>query len=223
MKWRRTLLSVLLVILIAGSLAAYLLVSRNSPAKPVCGPGQDFSISSESGFTYVCGTGSASDGRLSITLHNYHFDEAGRINFEPGSNQVNPPSSSLFLLANVTISNVGSGNTSLGGGFSVQVTNGTGSFQNQNYIENASFPGTYPNKTIPDINGGLYLPAGSNVDLWIMFYIPNPGSEAANLLVLQYFSYRELFYGGNYEGNGAFGCPNPPSCYLSVDFVVTPV
>lgn len=200
----------------------YLGLVRNSVSQPVCGSGQAYSISSESGYSYVCGVSSVSDGNLRVTLHSHRLVSAKDIDFQPSSNQISPSASDLFLLANVTVSNVGSGNTSLGGGFAVQVTNGTISVQNQEFIENASFPDTYPNQALPDVNGGLYLPPRSHIDLWLMFYIPSSSQVMPNAFLLQYLSYREVFYGGDYVGHGAFNCHVASCEYPLVMFIITP-
>ncbi len=194
------------------------------PSPPVCGPSLQLTITSETGYSYFCGETSVSDGNLEVTLHGYRFTQAKNIDFEPGSGEISPSPTDIILLANVSVSNVGGGNTSLGGGFAVEVSNGTYSIQNQDFIENASFSNTIPNQTLPDIEGGLYLPPGANANLWVMFYIPGATQAQISTLSLKYLSYREVFYGGDYQGLGAFSCRNVRvACtYPLVEFVLAP-
>ncbi len=87
------------------------------------------------GYTILAGNGSASDGRVSITVHNYRFERGGDITFQYplGVNGTIPigtytnggryaygagiDQGQVILLVNATVTNVGSGDTSLGGGF----------------------------------------------------------------------------------------------------------
>ena len=180
----------------------------------------------ESGLTPVCGINDASDGRLMITLNNYHFAQAKDIQFHFSTNEQPPLPNEVFLLLNVTVDNLGGGNTSIGGGWQVALQNGTSLLpESSNFIANATFPDTLPNQTIPDRRGGLYLPPGSNVSLWIFIYIPlgNPVSSDINRtsdLSLQFLMYKELSYGGTYEGDGAFGCLKVACTKPNVQFII---
>ncbi|MDA4117042.1 MAG: hypothetical protein OK455_01710 [Thaumarchaeota archaeon] len=64
----------------------------NSGKLPIAGPGLE----------YVCGRSPVSDGRLSITLNNYHFADGAGIQWKHGSG-----GRSVYLLVNATIENVG--------------------------------------------------------------------------------------------------------------------
>lgn len=180
----------------------------------------------ESGLTPVCGINDASDGRLMITFNSYHFAQAKDIQFHFSPNEQPPLPYEVFLLLNVTVENLGGGNTSIGGGWQVVLRNGTSLLPvSSTFIANATFPGTFPNETIPDRSGGLYLPPGSNASLWIFIYIPlgNPVSSDINKtssLSLQFLMYRELTYGGTYEGDGSFGCLKVACTNPNVQFII---
>jgi hypothetical protein len=169
--------------------------------------------------TYVCGQSSASDGRLKITVHNYHFANGSQIDFIfPPSNFANKSysQSGLFLLVNSTVQNVGDGNTSIGP-FYVVISNGGSEIGNSEYMANAKFPNEFPNQTIPSTNGGLYLPPGSKADLWLIFYVPTSNVNSISNLKLQYLLFQETIYGGAYRGGGAYDCPcgNP-----NIEFII---
>ena len=180
----------------------------------------------ENGFTPVCGINDASDGRLRITFNNYHIAQAKDIQFQFSPNEQPPLPNEVFLLLNVTVDNLGGGNTSIGGGWQVVLLNGTSSLpESSNFIANATFPGTFPNQTIPDRNGGLYLSPGSNVSLWVFIYIPLGNSVSSNInktsdFRLQFLMYRELTYGGTYEGDGSFGCLKVACTNPDVQFII---
>lgn len=210
-------LSVALVIILLVVVSIVYSMPPNLP--PSCANDSQFT---ENGFSYVCGNGSASDGRLIIVVHNHHFAQARNIPFQPPSS-VGP--ADVFLLINVSISNVGGGNTSVGGAFFVQVTDGSPqSIGNGEYIDNVSFPNEYPNYSMPENSGGLYLPPGAKADLWLLFYLPIQGTEnnqttiSLSNLQLQYLLFNELGYGGYYNDNGSFGCG--PCETLKVKFII---
>lgn len=134
----------------------------------------------ETGYSYVCGNGHATDGRLDVGVHNYHFVQTKNIQFRFSPNEQAPLPDEVFMSANVTVTNVGGGNVSMGGGGFSWIFNGSAPVTNSMFIANATFPNTYPNQTIPDENGGLYLPPGSKTDLWIFFdvrFIPCSGQQ----------------------------------------------
>jgi hypothetical protein len=163
------------------------------------------------GYSYVCGNSSASDGRLAVSIHNYHFDRAKNIQFQYVQNQLPLLPDEVLLLANVSIVNIGGGNVSIGGGWLAWILNGSAQAPNTNIITNATFPNTYPNQTIPDANGGLYLAPGARADLWIFFYIRFQNVQSSNIVQasgfkLQYLTFNENSYGGTYLGGGAFDC-----------------
>jgi len=165
---------------------------------------------SEAGYSAVCGISQASDGRLSIAVHNYHFDQAKNIQFHFSSNQQPPLPDEVFLLVNVSVTNIGGGNASIGGTM---------------FIANASFTATYPNQTIPDINGGLYLPPGSKTDFWIFFYVrfqPVASSDlaAASGFKVEFVTFNENSYGGNYLGQGAYDCKETACQRPDVELII---
>ena len=127
----------------------------------------------QSGYNYVCGSGSASDGRLDIVMHNYYFAQGRDIPFQPPGSE---DPAEVFLLVNVSISNVGGGNTSVGGSFYAHATDNSGnSVGNGELLANVTFANEYPNQSMPSNNGVLYLAPGAKLDLWLVFYIPSSG------------------------------------------------
>jgi len=92
------------------------------------------------GYSLTCGAGSASDGRLKITVHNYYFAQAKDINFTPAPGIQLPGPDYVFLVMNVTIVNVGGGNVSVGGGWVAVMLNGsTYTGTASNFVNNATF------------------------------------------------------------------------------------
>ncbi|MGI0090911.1 MAG: hypothetical protein ACREBS_04310 [Nitrososphaerales archaeon] len=225
MKIRKTLLVALPVIAIVSLIS---LVAILSPAPRI--PSSCTSIitkgfkHTESGFAPVCGNGSATDGRLEILVHNYYFAHARDIPFEPSSS-VGP--SEVFLLVNVTVSNVGSGNTSIGGGFYDDAIDGSQVVGNGEYVDNVTFLKDYPNHTMPAVEGGVFLPPGSRQDIWLLFYIPtadNGNNQTTISLAsfrLQYLLFNEQGYGGDYEGGGAFICMPVPCENPKMQFIIS--
>ncbi|HMD78836.1 MAG TPA: hypothetical protein VKF39_02515 [Nitrososphaerales archaeon] len=167
-----------------------------------------------SGYTPNCGVGSATDGRLNIIVHNYHFSQARDINFSFGPRELGPPPNDIFLLLNVTVVNVGGGNASIVTDWAAAMWNGTGySGTASNFAANATFSHTYPNRVIPDSTSpSLYVPAGSRVDFWVFLYIPygpnptNSDFDQVKAWSLRYVAYEQPGYGGIYEGGGAYAC-----------------
>lgn len=205
--WKTLLAIVISAIIITASLVA--IQNNASKLSPVCQSlvASGFKLQPESGFTYICGNMTASDGRLSIIVHKYRFAQAQNISFENSPNEPKPAPQDVFAIVNTTVVNVGPGNFTLGGGFLAQIAGNTfPPVQNTDFSINATFPGTYPNQTLPNINGGIYMPPGRRADFWLLFFVPNATSTIMPSLSLQYFGYRELRYGGNYIGGGGFSC-----------------
>jgi len=223
------------IILVVAAAASYYLnmqgqISTKTPTSAcdtILSTGSNFV---ESGFTPTCGIGQASDGRLRITVHNYHFAQARDIQFRFAPNQQPVMSDEVFMLVNVTIENIGEGNTSVGAGWGAAVLNDTSYVDGvTNFIVNASFPSTYPNQTIPDYvrGGGMYLPPGSKADFWIFFYVPFSRVVSSNMVEasgfrLQLVTYTEFSYGGTYIGNGGFNCQKVACQETDTEFVIQP-
>jgi hypothetical protein len=180
------------------------------------------------GYTHVCGADNASDERLNITVHNYHFADAKEILFHFAPNEQAVPQDEVFLLVNITVQNVGGGNTSIGAGFQAAVQNGTSFADATQTIVNASFPDSYPDQVIPDYEykcGCLFLPPGAVVNLWLFFNIAlirltsSDLNQTANFK-LQLLTYQENGYGGNYEGYGGFNCQVIPCQETHTEFLI---
>ena len=132
------------------------------------------------------------------------------------------------MLVNVTVENIGGGNTSVGAGWEAGVLNGTSYVGGvTNFIVNASFPSTYPNQTIPDYErgGGIYFPPGSKADFWIFFYVPFSQVASSNIAEasgfrLQLITYKEFSYGGTYMGNAGFNCRKVACQDTNTEFVI---
>jgi hypothetical protein len=171
-----------------------------------------------SGHTLVRGTGSASDGRLTITIHNFRFNSSR--NILPNDTTLDPRS--IFLMVNVTVANIGGGNSSISGFYAAQLLNGSKSIVNTEFVDNAYFPNLYPHEAYPYKNGGLYLPPGASKSYWAFFYIPK--SESLSLatiqqtLLLQRVAYLENGYGGMYLGNGEY----TGSVQVNMEFIIAP-
>ncbi len=164
----------------------------------------------QSGFGYVCGSGGVSDGRLTMTLNNYHFADGHTINWVCPSTSLNGSSpctsSGVYLLANVTVKNIGQGNTSIGPTLYASVNSSTSQpIGNGEYAANATFAQLNPNESIPAVNGGVFLPPGAKVTYWFIFYIPNVVMSDVPNLKLFWLSLVELEYGGTWDG-GSFSC-----------------
>ena len=117
------------------------------------------------GVQYSCGRGTVSDGRLSITLNNYHFAEGASIEGVGGQG--------VYLLVNATVENLGDGGAHMWNYFSVTLTNGTApaaDFSARN--PSAVFPGQFPNTSAPA--SPAELPPHSSATYWFLF-----GSESA--------------------------------------------
>ena len=223
--------AVLLVVIIV--VAAYSLSGAQAGSNPSCNfVKTNWPSYLESGLTHICATDSSSDGRLQITVHNYHFARAGDIQFHFAPNEQTPLPDDVFMLVNVTVVNIGDGNTTIGAGWEAGLLNGTTEIPGvTNFIANATFPGTYPNITIPDHVGSngcgcFYLPPSSKADFWIFFYVPFGFDIKSGNVVqaqgfnLQIVSYRELGYGGTYEGGGSFGCVEVACQHPDVQFII---
>jgi len=155
-------------ILLAGGAAFYLLQGGSEFPSPSCRAlslGWSDIPRQQGGFTYMCGLGSVSDGRIDLTLNNYRFADGSTIEWQcsgalNGSSGCS--SSGVYLLANVTLTNIGEGDAPIGPDLYVNVSD-TGSpslhIGNGEYGADAIFPGQYPNRSIPAVSGGTYLPS----------------------------------------------------------------
>lgn len=212
---RRILVVVLVIALIVMTIIAYLVYTNTRNTSPSSIDG----IVIESGYTAVAGNKTVSDGRLSITVNNYHFEEAEDIDWFP-SLPVTP--TAVFMFVNVTVGNVGSGNASVSPAW-VFMQNGSSIIGNTNFVWNVSFPvGVFPSQAYPDNSGGgIYLPPGKEVTFWYLFYVPYSESlglsGVAPKMTLKALVYYELLYGGNYEGDGAY---SGSAKDLKVQFIV---
>ena len=219
----RVLLGAMIVVvaLIAGSVVAYSSQSALSPyPSPSCAAlkiTRNSLASSNLIKTYVCGSSEVSDGNLKMTLNDYLFSVGSAIDWVcPGGYNANHSSpscssSGVYLLANITITNIGGGNASIGPDLQVNATDGYRPASNSEYGANAVFPGQYPNSSIPAQGGGVFLPPGSSRTYWYIFYMPQvPASDIPNLK-LNLISVNDQLYGGDWEGGGSFRCI-PKSC-----------
>lgn len=122
-----------------------------------------------SGSKYVCGFGSATYGGLEITVHGYLFELAKDIEFkwEPGYAPSTPYT--LYLLLNLTFTDVGDNYTGVAPSMYVLVTNGTYYYGNTEELDNATFPDTYPNTSY---GYPMTLSPGESVSFWALFYMP---------------------------------------------------
>ena len=203
---RRNLIVLLVLIVLATTIIAFTayVTIRNTPTSPSSIDG----IPVESGYTAVVGNKTASDGRISITVNNYHFEEAMNIDWVPPL-PVSP--TAVFMFVNVTVTNVGGGNTSIIPAW-VVMQNGSSTIGNTNFVRNVSFPvGVFPNQAYPDNAGGIYLAPGKEATFWYLFYVPY--SESLGLsgvvptITLKALLYYEHSYGGTYKGDGSYGPP----------------
>jgi len=205
----------LLVVVLLVVAAIAFLVSNHSPFSASCASlGIDSAAvpNPDPGFTYVCGQTSVSDGRLSITLNNYHIADGGSIDWVCSGAVINGSSgcssSGIYLLVNATVRNVGNGNASVSADLYVHLNNSMGSaIANGEYGANAVFPGQHPGASVPAQNGGADLPPGGVATYWFIFYVPNITLKDTSNLKLWYLGWPEWEYGGAWEGNGSFACP----------------
>ncbi len=216
------MLVVMLLVAIISSAILYLALFKPTQCDQMIASA---SYLSEPGYSYACGDSQVTDGRISITVHNYHFARTRDIQFRFGQNQQAPLPDEVFLLANVTVANVGGGNMSMGGGWFAWIFNGTKPLTNTMFIANATFPNNYPNETIPDLNGGLFLAPGARIDLWVFFYVrfsPVLSSDImqASGFVLHFVTFNENSYGGIYLGGGQYDCQKSACQRPSVELIV---
>lgn len=216
------------IVIVAISVAALLVYDFSSSGlSPSCASAVGtMTYVTSPGYSYACGPNSASDGRLDISVHNYHFDQAKNIQFQYSSNEQPLLPNEVLLLVNVSIANIGGGNVSIGGGWYAWILNGTAQVTNTNLIVNATFPGTYPNQTIPDANGGLYLAPGKKADLWIFFYVRFQNVTSNNIVQaygfkLKIVTFNENSYGGTYLGGGSYDCRRVACQRPDVEFIVS--
>lgn len=208
-------------ILIAGATAFYLLQSQPQFPSPSCGAlsvGWNDLARQQSGFTYLCGLGSVSDGRLAMTLNNYHFADGSTIKWQCSGAALNgssPCSSSgIYLLANATFTNIGQGDTAIGPILYARVdNNNTTPAQhagNGEYGADAIFPGQYPDRSVPAVSGGVYLPPKASATYWFLFYLPNVSIKDIPNWKLYTLSLVNPEYGGTWDGGGGFSCVPVP-------------
>ena len=212
---------IVVVVLIAGSVVAYSSRSVSSPyPSPSCAAlkiTRNSVATTNLIKTYLCGSGNVADGNLKMTLNDYLFSVGRAIDWVcPGGYNANLSSpscssSGVYLLANITIANIGEGNASIGPNLYVNATDNNVPASNSEYGANAVFPGQYPNSSIPAQGGGVFLPPGSSKTYWYIFYMPQvPAGDISNLK-LDLISMNELQYGGDWVGGGSFRCI-PVSC-----------
>lgn len=213
------LLTVVIVSLVlAGSFAYYLLKSGSDFPSPSCAA---LSVAwtnlpyQQSGFRYFCGQNAVTDGRIKISLDSYRFADGSSIDWVCPSNVDNGSSrcssSGIFLLANITVENVGSGNTSIGPTFFAQVNDSSGTLiANGEYGADAVFPGQNPSTSIPPVDGGTFLPPAAKATYWFIFYMPNTALSDVPSLKLHSLSFPELSYGGDWLGGGSYRCMPVP-------------
>ena len=173
------------------------------------------SVERQSGLSYLCGSGSVSDGRLNMTLNSYRFVNGETTTWPCIGNGLNGTTTGattcrlgdgVFLLANVTFTNIGSGNTSISCCLYANVTDGLEFVGNGEYGINAEFPGSYPNQSVPAFNGGAFLPPGSSVTYWFVFGLPSTSVKDITSLKLNTLSKVERGYGGDWDGGGGVNC-----------------
>jgi hypothetical protein len=146
--------------------------------------------------TYVCGSGTVADPDLRMTLNNYYFVD-GR--------SIQGLTSGVYLLANITIANIGTGNTSIGPTLYVNASDGSTPTGNSEEGVDVTFPNTYPNASVP-AQGGAFLPPGAARTYWYIFYMPGATVTDIPHMTLSLVSMFELQYGGDWEGGGSFKC-----------------
>lgn len=138
------------------------------------GPTYDYEVP---GYDVVAGNGTASDGRLQITIHGYYLGTGGHILFQTTqglngtactatiggscySYGAGVDSGQPFLIVNVTVSNTGRSDTAIGANFFMETTDGYATYENGLYAANAAFPAKYPNASLPASSGGYTSPLG---------------------------------------------------------------
>ncbi len=115
MKSKRLLILLVIVILIMGVVALDYYVNLpnvSSECNSLFPSGWPYY---QIGLSHTCSVGQVSDGRLSIAFHNYHFAQTKDIQFNFSSDEQAPGPYEVFLVVNVSIANIGGGNTSIGG------------------------------------------------------------------------------------------------------------
>jgi hypothetical protein len=178
----------------------------------------------QGGLSYICGQETVSDARLNLTLNNYRFADGRLIDWAPPGTSANGSSygsSGVYLLANITVKNIGSGQTSIGPTLLVSVNNSLGQqIMNSEYGAGAWFPGEYPNASIPAASGGVFLPPGTKVTYWFIFYMPDVTFSDMPNLKLYALALTEFSYGGTWEGNGGFSCTPVPCQSPQTELIV---
>ncbi|HVB95971.1 MAG TPA: hypothetical protein VND41_05160 [Nitrososphaerales archaeon] len=177
----------------------------NSKNLPVAAPG----------YEYVCGRNSVSDGRLSITLNNYHFVDGTNIDWQCSSAFRNGSSGCIgiggpgvYLIVNATVENVGGGGAHMGPFFDIWLKNDSGgpSFSSGEYDAAALFPGQSPNMSVP-APSSTYLPPDGSVSYWFIFNMPDVTLNGTQGLKLQYLVWQEFSYGEILNDSGQWECP----------------
>jgi hypothetical protein len=229
MERRSWIIAVAFAGLLTGATAYYVLNHGSDFPSPSCA---SLSVSwnglarQQGGYSYLCGLGSVSDGRLAITLNNYRFVDGSTIDWRcPGTslNGSSCLSSGVYLIANVTVDNVGKGNTSMGPSLYFDANNSAGqSIANGEYGADAVFPGLSPNASIPAVGGGVHLPPGASVTYWYIFYAPKVAVSDVHDLTLHWLSYAEVEYGGTWNGYGNSCVPVPCQDPMTELIVVAP-
>ncbi len=180
---------VIVAIVVAAAAAAWLLAPTTTTPSP----------------TVIQGVGSASDGRLNVSLDSYYMA------LIPSTQA---PGGSIYLIANLTIVNVGPGNGSTAGSWWVEVLwNGT-TLNNTWFV----FPAGYDTGqlAIP-----LAIPPGHRVAGWVAFYLPmGLGASLAKArgAQLEKLVFEEHVYGGSPDPAGGWVGGTDPR----VRFEITP-
>ena len=176
----------------------------------------------QSGGSYVCGRSTVTDGYVKVSLGSYKFVDGSTIDWTCPSN-VNGSScsnSGTFLLANVTIDNVGGGNFSIGPEFFAQLNDSSGNLVvNQEFGAEATFPGQYPSEAMPAVNYGTLVHPHSGGTYWLIFYLPNVAMGDVPYLKLRALSLFVPDYGGDWMGPGSFAC-GPVACQNPNDVLI---
>ena len=141
--------------------------------------------------TVIQGVGSASDGRLNVSLDSYSLALIP-LTQTPGGN--------VYLIANLTIVNVGPGNGSTAGSWWVEVLwNGTTLNNTWTVIPVGYDSGQLANP--------LTIPPGQRVSGWVAFYLPmglDASLAKAHGAQLEKLVFEEHIYGGSPDPAGGW-------------------
>lgn len=173
------------------------------------------------GYDFVGGNGTASDGRVSITVNGYRIVNASTIAWVNEPCCPSPSVRASLLMVDATIKNIGSGNTSVSPFFSYWENKTTGQITYADIgPHNASFPaGDSPNMTFPTYLSGSVAPAlgpKQSLRMWLFFQIYLPGPQQPTVKAMNStlkfvgLMYLEHEYGGDILQNRVLSChPNP--------------